>query len=441
MKHVNKGDRLTISTRREFLRQVVTVGAWSFFGVKGIPKIVGANPLVYPPRARIPNPYVSDEGKPLLVTVLGTDIRQMLRAGFERLGGLHKLINDNQDVLIKPNLNGVDIYPAISSAEAIAALAQEVAERTTGTVRVGDTGFHSRDDVYAHIDLEGALTGTGAEAAYFTDTYNVRRSSWSDSKPDYLVYTDVYDAPIIINFACMKRHYLAHMSMALKNNVGAVAGSDATESRAYLHGLSGNSFLEEVAEVAGLINPELTVVDARSVLVGNGPFSDMPDAQILHGLNFLIISGDMMAVDLYCSVLLQGYDRDFSSSQIMPTLNRAHELGLGVRELSDVEFAETYTCVENLEDGTMPLQFELHQNHPNPFNSSTQICFRIHDKNSVALYIYDALGRKISTVMNREMAPGQYSVEFHGNSVPSGLYFYQLRVGPHLLTKKMTLLR
>ena len=80
------------------------------------------------------------------------------------------------------------------------------------------------------------------------------------------------------------------MSTALINNVGTMAGSDATESRAYLHGLRGNSFLEEVAEVAGLVNPELTIVDARSVLVGNGPFSDMEDARILHGLNFCIMN-------------------------------------------------------------------------------------------------------------------------------------------------------
>ena len=81
------------------------------------------------------------------------------------------------------------------------------------------------------------------------------------------------------------------MSTALNTNVGTVAGSDATESRAYLHGLRGNSYLKEVAEGAGLINPELTIVDARSVLIGNGPFSDIPDAQILHGLDFLIIKG------------------------------------------------------------------------------------------------------------------------------------------------------
>ena len=94
----------------------------------------------------------------------------------------------------------------------------------------------------------------------------------------------------IINFTCLRRHHLSYMSTALINNVGTMAGSDATESRAYLHGLRGNSFFEEVAEVAGLVNPELTIVDARSVLVGNGPFSDMEDARILHGLNFCIMN-------------------------------------------------------------------------------------------------------------------------------------------------------
>ena len=427
------------------------MGALSLLGGEILPGLASADPLAYSPRRRLPNPYVSGEGKPLLVCVSGTDFGEMLRAGLERIGGLEKMIDQNQDVLIKPNLNSADVYPAISSADSIAALAQEVVGVTRGSVKVGDVGFHSASRVYGHIDLENALIGTGADAVYFSDTYDVRRMPfiktmrskevWDPSKPNISVYTDVYDAPIIISLACIKRHYLAHMSTALKNNVGAVAGSSASGSREYLHGLRDKSFLREIAEIARVIQPELTIVDARSILIGNGPFSDYPGAEILDGVNLLIMSGDMVAVDLYCSLLLQGYDDSFSSWQINYTVQHAHALGVGVRSLDDIEVLEPVASVGGSGGLSLPDRFELYQNHPNPFNASTHIGFKIEEKESVILRIFDSLGRRVTTLVHREMAPGEYTFSFAGNGLPSGTYFYQLRVGRNLVTKKMTLLK
>ncbi|UCE05545.1 MAG: DUF362 domain-containing protein, partial [bacterium] len=275
--------------RRKFIKNL-SIGALSLFGGNALSRFVKANPAAYPPRIRVPNPFISSEGKALLVVVTGTDFKTMLKTGLEKIGGLKKLVNNNQDVLIKPNLNAVDVYPAISSADSIATLAEEVVGITTGKVKVGDVGFHSASSVYQHINLANALANTGAELIYFSSSYNIRRSTWSGAKPDYRVYADVYDAPIIISLANIKRHFLARMSTALKNNVGCVAGSNASQSRAYFHGLAGTTFLKEVAEIAGLINPELTIVDARSMLIGNGPFSNSTGAKIQEGTNFLIIS-------------------------------------------------------------------------------------------------------------------------------------------------------
>ena len=437
--------------RRAFLKKMASMGALSLFGGEVLPRLTKADPGAFPPRKRVPNPFVSSEGKPLLVCVSGTDFREMLRTGLEKIGGLRKLITNNEDVLIKPNLNSADVYPAISSAESIAALAQEVAGVTSGRVRVGDVGFHSASRVYGHIDLESALIGTGAEAVFFSDTYDVRRapfiktirskSLWNPSKPNISVYTDVYDAPIIVSLGSIKRHFLAHMSTALKNNVGAVAGSSASGSREYLHGLRDKSFLREIAEIARVIQPELTIVDARSMLVGNGPFSDYPGAEILDGVNLLIMSGDMIAIDLYCSLLLQGYDDTFSSWQINYTLQHAHALGVGVSNLDDVEVIEPVASVDSSPISSVLDQYELYQNYPNPFNASTHIGFHVEEKSNITLHVYDSLGRRVSTLVRREMLPGEYSFPFEGNGLPSGTYFYQLKVGQQVTTKKMTLLK
>jgi len=385
----------------------------------------------------------------LLVVVTGTDFKTMLQAGLEKIGGLAKLIDNNQDVLIKPNLNSKDIYPAISSAESIAALAEEVAGITTGTVKVGDVGFHSASDVgfhsassvYQHINLANALSNTGAELIYFSNSYKVRRTSWHPLKPDYLVYTDIYDAPIIISLANIKRHFLARMSTALKNNVGCVVGSGGVQSRGYLHSQSGTAFLKEVAEIAGLINPELTIVDARSMLTGNGPFSNSPGAKVLQETNFLIISGDMNAIDHYCAMLLQGVDSSFSASQIAPTLDHAASLGLGVKNLDEVEIIETATKVNESHGSSMPGKIELKQNYPNPFNSSTQIKFQLPERRLTSLNIYDVNGRKVATLLNKKMPPGEHSVTFSGANLASGTYFCQLKTGQELLMKRMTLVK
>ncbi|UCE17876.1 MAG: DUF362 domain-containing protein [Gemmatimonadota bacterium] len=437
--------------RRTFLKKIASLGMLSLLGRDILPRRANAGVTAFPPRKRIPNPYVSSEGKPILVCVSGTDFGEMLRTGLERIGGLEKLIDSNQDVLIKPNLNASDVYPAISSAESIAALAREIGGVTSGSVKVGDVGFHSASRVYNHINLEKTLSGTGAEAVYFSETYDVRRapfiktlaskSLWNPSKPNISVYSDAYDAPIIISLTSIKRHFLAHMSTALKNNVGAVAGSGASRSREYLHSLRDKSFLREVAEIARVIQPELTVVDARSVLIGNGPFSDYPGAEILDGIHLLIMSGDMIAVDLYCSLLLQGYDDTFSSWQINYTVQHAHALGVGVGSLDEVEIIEPVASVESSPGSSVPGGFELYQNYPNPFNASTHIGFRIEEKRNITLHVYDSLGRRVSTLVKREMSPGEYSFTFDGNGLPSGTYFYQLKVGRSLVTKKMMLLK
>jgi uncharacterized protein (DUF362 family) len=426
--------------RRQFMKSL-GMGALTLLGGNFFPRILKATPTTYPPRKRVPNPFVSSEGKPLLVVVKGDDFSTMSKTGLEKIGGFKKLINNNQDVLIKPNLNSVDVYPAICSADSIATLAKEVVGTTTGKVKVGDVSFHTTSSVYQHLNLADALANTGTELIYFSSTYNVRRSSWSGAKPDYRVYADVYDAPIIISLANIKRHFLARMSTALKNNVGCIAGSGASQSRGYFHGLSGTPFLKEVAEIAGLINPELTIVDARSMLIGNGPFSNSPGAKIQEGTNFLIISGDMNAIDHYCAMLLQGFDSLFSTSQIAATLEHAHSLGLGVKDLNEVEIIEVATKVKESQGTSIPGKFQLDQNYPNPFNALTQIQFKLSENSLTTLNIYDAKGRKVSTLVNEKMFPGEYSIPFNGENLASGAYFYQLEARHQMSMKKMTLVK
>ena len=85
--------------------------------------------------------------------------------------------------------------------------------------------------------------------------------------------------------------------------------------------------------------------------------------------------------------------------------------------------------------------FRLLQNYPNPFNPSTKIEYSILQSENVTIKIYNVLGRQIKTFVNEEKPAGDYIVEFNGNNLPSGVYFYQIQAGNFIETKKMLLIK
>jgi hypothetical protein len=73
--------------------------------------------------------------------------------------------------------------------------------------------------------------------------------------------------------------------------------------------------------------------------------------------------------------------------------------------------------------------YHLFQNYPNPFNPKTRIGFSLEQKAHTSLRIFDLLGRKIATLVEEELIPGTYEVEFDGARFSSGVYFYRLESG------------
>jgi hypothetical protein len=93
------------------------------------------------------------------------------------------------------------------------------------------------------------------------------------------------------------------------------------------------------------------------------------------------------------------------------------------------------------ESGESVTEYALTQNYPNPFNPTTTFSYQIPKTGLVSLIVYDALGRELITLVNEEKAPGKYSVEFNASNLPSGVYFYTLRSGDFVSTKKMILVK
>jgi hypothetical protein len=96
----------------------------------------------------------------------------------------------------------------------------------------------------------------------------------------------------------------------------------------------------------------------------------------------------------------------------------------------------------------LPTTVALEQNYPNPFNPTTTISYTLAGsrENGVGstetkLVVHDLLGREVAVLVNEKKAPGSYEVKFDGSALSSGVYFYSLKAGSSVETKKLMLLR
>ena len=95
---------------------------------------------------------------------------------------------------------------------------------------------------------------------------------------------------------------------------------------------------------------------------------------------------------------------------------------------------------------TLNVGFDLAQNRPNPFNPTTTISFEVLERTHVNLSVFDALGRRILTLIDSPRGPGVSEVvwdgtDANGTQVSSGVYFYRLQTAKNARTKKMLLLK
>jgi len=89
----------------------------------------------------------------------------------------------------------------------------------------------------------------------------------------------------------------------------------------------------------------------------------------------------------------------------------------------------------------IPNEFKIFQNFPNPFNPSTRIKWQIPEPGLITLKVYDVLGNEITTLLNEEKPAGNGELLWNAENLPSGVYFYQLKAGEFIQTKKMILIK
>ncbi len=98
--------------------------------------------------------------------------------------------------------------------------------------------------------------------------------------------------------------------------------------------------------------------------------------------------------------------------------------------------------VSNENPDNLPSSIQLDQNYPNPFNPTTNIKFELANAGEVQLEVYDALGRKVMTLINNEYRQaGAHEIQFNAENLSSGVYMYMLKADNVVQSKTMTLIK
>ncbi len=100
---------------------------------------------------------------------------------------------------------------------------------------------------------------------------------------------------------------------------------------------------------------------------------------------------------------------------------------------------------ESHENTTLP-EFKLRQNYPNPFNPITTIEFSVPQPSQVTVRVFNILGQEVRKLIDEPMSTGTHEVEWDGTdasgqTASTGIYFYRVRIGEHLKTKKMVMVK
>jgi len=295
-----------------------------------------------------PNPFVA-AGKPLLVAVEGEDSRAMLRAGIEALGGLDPLAKLGREVIFRGNYVMSQPYPVTTAPEFVLAVAGELKRAGMSKTSLFDSSGTrlgaaiGPEHMLRRLGVLDKLTQGGVPvlARDFLDPDEfvfVQNRAWPIAKP-VAVHRLLHEAPIVVSLPVVKRHEWVNFTCALKMHFGSVAMAD----RMLVHtkDSDGRSGLmhQRLVHFADTVRPQLNIVDARAILTRSGPGLGR-GAEVVPGVNKLILSGDMVAVDAYCARLLAQHDETFKFDMIAPQLRHAAALGLGRADLDAVKIVE-----------------------------------------------------------------------------------------------------
>jgi uncharacterized protein (DUF362 family) len=327
--------------RREFLKITgLTFATKSLWQLETIP--LPQEKTLNHVRKKIDNPYTKN-GRPIMVIIEGNDIDLMLKKGFEILGGIKKLCGTNKEIILKPNYVSPERYPEVTASDAICSMIDIIKKSGNYSIGVADASASGRStiDGFKKTGLKNELDNRNVASYNLHDcpTVKIKVSEWQYME-EVEVFDKIIETPIIINMPTLKQHTESGFTCSLKNLMGCQSQSNRRQVHRYNERdkySSAESILRmrlAIAETAHAINPELTILDARKIMLNAHQFSS---GGILKDVNKLIISGDAVAVDSYAKELMSQFNPNFSKNWADTTLELAQKLELGTADLNKVE--------------------------------------------------------------------------------------------------------
>ena len=226
------------------------------------------------------------------------------------------------------------------------------------------------------------------------------------------------DHDIFFGVMSFTRSDIAQSLISKKNNGIKVRGIINDQSGSVLGTLQSagvDAFVANHDTVKGIFHHKYAVID---------PFNDESDPMVITGSHNWSGNAendnDENTVIIHSGAIARQYAQEFA---------KRYKEGGGTGAILKVEKME----------GTLPTDFSLSQNFPNPFNPTTKITFSVKHAGLSTVKVYDLLGREIATVLNENLAAGNYTIEWNGTNLASGVYFYQMRSGDFVATQKMIL--
>lgn len=268
-----------------------------------------------------------EDGKTLVSKVVASaDIKKSVKRAVDLIGGLKKVISSGDKVLVKPNFNSDDPFPASSDpgfVKVVVSLLYESGASEVVIVESSGLPWLPTRKVMEKMGMLRAAEECSAEVRILDDR------EWVDIEIGGKYWKRVSIAKDALEedakfvwLPCMKTHRYARFSLSLKLAVGLLD----FRQRGDLH----SAHLEEkTAELNLVVHPDLIIMDGRKCFVTGGP-----DMGRVEEPNIILASGDRIAIDVEALKILKNYKADNRLDMSIwefPQIKRAVELGLGVR--------------------------------------------------------------------------------------------------------------
>jgi uncharacterized protein (DUF362 family) len=300
-------------TRRDFLKLSGAAAAGlALFGA-------GCAPPASETGRRTPPDPTGDQA--YLAVARGGDPAAITRSAIATLGGIERFVESGDDVIIKPNIcvnYRTPEYAATTNPTVVATLVSLCLGAGARRVRVMDTPFPgiTAESAYEVSGIAEAVKAAGGEMEVMSPVKFVKTPiPEGRDLTEWEIYQDVLDADVLINVPIAKTHNLARLSLGIKNLLGVITKPNQMHS----------NLGQRAADLASLVCPTLTVVDAVRILTAGGPTGG--SLNYVQQADTVIASHDFVAVDAYAATLF-----DLTGADIA-YVKAAADMGLGTLDL------------------------------------------------------------------------------------------------------------